>query len=482
MTVRKSIYSGVFFTAITKYSGIVISIIIGAILARLLSPEEFGTVALVTVFIAFFNILSDVGIGPAVIQNKDLTKKDIESIFFFSILLGFVLAAIFFFSSQIIASFYKNLELIPIIKLLSLTVLFSSFRIVPNALLLKNLQFKKVGIVMVSVQLLSGLFAIYFAYKGFSYYALVYKSIFDSFFTFALFYFLSPISLKFGIKKAAIKKIFRFSAFQFSFNFINYFSRNADNLLIGKYISPTALGFYDKSYQLMLLPVHNLTHVITPVLHPVLSEFQNDTLRIYNAYLKVIKLLAFIGFPLSVFLYFSAHEIIFILFGSQWGNSVPVFKLLALTIGVQMVLSSSGSIFQAVNRTDLLFYSGVLSAICMVSGICFGIFVGESTIFVAYGLIVAFIINFIQGFYMLIKMALHANFFNFLKVFIVPLSTAFFIAIALWFVSEWDLGNYVFKISINFLISLIIFFASVMTKKEYRILLKNQYIKLKNKK
>jgi len=473
MTIRKNITSGVLYTGITRYSGILISIIIGAILARLLSPAEFGMVALVTVFISFFNILSNVGIGPAVIQNKELTEEDVQSIFLFSIFLGFVLALGFFLSSTLIASFYNNTELILLTRLLSLTVLFSAFGIVPNALLLKKLKFKQVGVATIIVQLFSGVFAVFFAYKGFSYYALVYKSIFDSFFTFLLFYWLSSIKLKFNLQKSAIKKIMRFSTFQFLFNFINYFSRNTDNLLIGKFISPAALGYYDKSYQLMMMPVQNLTHVITPVLHPVLSAFHNDKNKIYNSYLKVVKLLATIGFPLSVFLYFAAPEIIYILYGTQWEQSVPVFKILALTVGIQMVLSSSGAIFQAVNRTDLLFYSGTLSAVFMVSGICYGIFVGKSIEAVGYGLIGAFVINFFQGFYMLIKIALEFSFLKFLKILFFPLLISSAIALVLWSISGTRFQNNIFSFLVKSLSACFTFSILFLSMKKNRNFVKN---------
>ena len=468
---RQNISTGILYTAITKYSGVVISIVIGAVLARLLSPAEFGVVALVTVFISFFNILSDVGIGPAIVQNKELTEKDVQSIFLFSISLGVVLSLLFFLSSTIIAYFYNNTELIPLTRLLSLTVLFSAFRIVPNALLLKKLKFKKVGLATIFVQLFSGIFAVILAYKGFSYYALVYKSIFDSFFLCFLFYWLSPIKLKLKIDKNALQKIMHFSTFQFLFNFINYFSRNADNLLIGKFISPSALGYYDRSYQLMMMPVQNLTHVITPVLHPVLSEFQNDKPKIYEAYLKVIKLLAAIGFPLSVFLYFAASEIILILYGQQWEQSIPVFELLALTVGIQMVLSSSGSIFQAVNRTDLLFYSGSLSAIIMISGVCYGIFIGKSIEAVGHGLMFSFTINFFQGFYFLIKIALKSSIRKFLKIFIFPIIVSAFVGLSLWFFVKMNFENLYLSFVLKIIIYIFVFCIVNLFKKENREIL-----------
>jgi teichuronic acid exporter len=480
-SIRKNISSGIFYTALGKYSGILVSIVIGSIMARLLTPEEFGIVALVMVFINFFNLLSDFGVGPAIIQNKELTERDIQSIFLASIVLGIVFSLLFFFSSGAIALFYNNPELIAMTRLLSLVVLLYSIRVVPYALSVKKQRFKEIGIISVSVQLISGVVSIVLAYRGFGYYALIYRSIFDGLITFIAFYYMSPIRIVLIIKKKSLKMIARFSTFQFFFNFINYFSRNLDNLLIGKFISPVSLGLYDKSYQLMLLPVQNLTHVITPVLHPILSEFQNDTVRIYNAYSKVVKLLATIGFPLSVFIYFSAQEIILILYGSQWEESIPVFKILALSIGIQMVLSSSGSIFQARNRTDLLFISGLLSAITTIGAICYGIFVGKSLETVAYCLMIAFLFNFFQCFYILIVQVLKFSFLNFLKIFIFPILISVGIGIGLWLGSNFEIKNVFFSILLKIGVSSLVFGAIFLSVTENRQLVIKKINLFKNK-
>ncbi|MEX2594842.1 MAG: lipopolysaccharide biosynthesis protein [Anditalea sp.] len=430
-SIQRTLGSGIAFTAVAKYSNIFFSIFIGAILARLLTPAEFGIVAIVTVFVSFFNLLTNFGIGPAVVQNRDLSKEDIRSIFSLSILLGIFFAGCFFLSSSIIAGFYNEPDLVNVVRLLSVAILFYSMQIVPHALNQKKLRFKQLGIISVTVQLFSGSLAIILAYQGFSYYALVFKSIFDGLATLIAFYWLAPVKITFNIRMEAFRKIARFSSFQFMFNFINYFSRNADSLLIGKFFSAAALGYYDKSYRLMTLPVSNLTHVITPVLMPVLSEFQHDKQRIYLIYIKVVRILATIGFPLSIFLYFSAPEIIYIIYGPQWDQSIPVFKLLALTVGIQMVLSSSGSIYQAVNRTDLLFYAGFLGAILMVGGISYGVFIGESLESIGYGLIFAFTTNFFVGFYMLIKLSLKSSYSFFLKTFLFPLAISLGMALTL---------------------------------------------------
>ncbi|SOC80329.1 polysaccharide transporter, PST family [Salinimicrobium sediminis] len=461
---------GIFYTAIAKYSGVIISLVVGAVLARLLTPEEFGIVALVTVFVTFFNLLGNFGLGPAIVQRKHLTPGDIQSIFSFSLVMGVGLATAFFFSAGLIAGFYEEPELIPIVRILALSILFNIFRIVPSALLLKKLEFKQIGIIKTSVHLLSGLAAIVMAYYNFSYYALVYKSIIDGFLIFIIFFGMVPVIPVLNIRKKPLREIASFSTYQFGFNFINYFSRNLDNLLIGKYLGNANLGYYNKSYGLMMLPVGNLTNVITPVLHPVLSNYQHNKLFIFNTYLKLIKVLAMLGFPLSIFLYFAAPELILIIYGNQWGPSIPVFQILAFTVGFQVCLSSSGSIFQAVDRTDLLFLSGLLSAILMVSGIMYGVFIGGNIEAVGLGLVIAFVLNFFQGFFMVTHYALNQSFLLFLKTLIIPLIASLFAAVPLFLFDQNKLDSDILNLLIKSLIFgvfLVIFFLATPVTREF---------------
>jgi PST family polysaccharide transporter len=141
--------------------------------------------------------------------------------------------------------------------------------------------------------------------------------------------------------------------------------------------------------------------VLTPAIQPFFSDFQDDKQRIYNSYLKIVSLLAMIGFPLSVFLHFAAPELILFVFGDQWNASIPVFKILAWSVGIQIVHSSAGSIFQAANDTKRLFFVGFCGAILMTGGICAGIFCFDSLEAVAYALLCALGINFVQCIYIL---------------------------------------------------------------------------------
>lgn len=405
---KKELLSGVFYTAIAKYSGIIISLVVAGVLARLIAPEEFGIVAVATVIISFFSIFSDLGIGAAIIQNKTLDENDLSHIFSFTIWSGIILALLFFLCSWPISWYYRHdSTLLVICQILSVNLFFASANIVPNALLFKAKEFRFIAWRSLGVQIAGGSIAIAAALNGAGLYALIINPILSSILLFIISYRKYPQHLikTWGI--SSIRKIFSFSAYQFLFNVINYFSRNLDKLLIGKYMGMSPLGYYEKSYRLMMLPLQNITHVITPVMHPIFSDYQNDLNRLAASYEKIIRLLAFIGLPLSVFLWFTAREITLIIFGEQWVPSIAVFQILAISVGVQIIMASSGSIFQASNDTRSLFICGVFSAALNVTGILTGIFFFKSLEAVAWCITITFCINFLQCYWQMYRITFH---------------------------------------------------------------------------
>ncbi len=372
---KHKLKTGIAYTAVAKYSGIVISLGVTAILSRLLDPADFGVIAIATVFIVFFSIFSDMGIGAAIIQKRDLDRIDISSLYSYTIFLGLVLAVAFFFSSWIIGAIYEDRQLIPICQLLSINILFATWNIVPNGLLLRDKQFKFIGIRTICVQLFLAIVSVFVAYQGGGVYTLLINPLGNSVLLFLFSYKKRPVSFTFRPTFNSVKKIASYSGFSFGFSLINYFTRNLDKLFIGKFFGMSQLGYYEKSYRLMLLPVQNLTHVITPVLHPILADYQNNILQQANKYFKLLKILALLGFPISCFLYFSAESMVVIIFGDQWMPSVPVFKILSLTIGLQITGSTIGAFLQATNMTKQMFWLGCINTLVSISGLSIGIFV-----------------------------------------------------------------------------------------------------------
>lgn len=260
----------------SKYSTVIIQIIINAILSRLIDPSVFGLIAIITVFVNFFNILSDMGISSAIIQNKKLTTKDIENIFSFTFYLGFILGFLFILFSFFLAVFYNNKIYINISFILFFSIFFNTINMVPNVIILKNKNFIEMGIRTITISLVVGIITIILTLIGMNYYALILNSVLFSIFIFIWNYSKVKIRFNFKVNFMSLDKIKKHSSFQFAFQVVNYFSRNMDNLLIGKFMSNNQLAYYDKSYKLMLYPIGMVTNVITPIMHPIFSDYQNN--------------------------------------------------------------------------------------------------------------------------------------------------------------------------------------------------------------
>ena len=268
-----------------------------------------------------------------------------------------------------------------------------------------------------------------------------------------------------------LRKIFSYSAYQFLFNVINYFSRNLDKLLIGKYMGMSDLGYYEKSYRLMMLPLQNITQVITPVMHPIFSDFQDDKGKLATSYERILRFLAFIGLPLSVLLFFTAEEVTLIIFGDQWLPSVPVFRILSLSVGIQIILSSSGSIFQAAGDTKSLFVCGLFSSALNVAGMLLGIFYFGTLTAVASCIAVTFTVNFAQCYWQMYRVTFRRSVLPFVRQLLSPMAVSLLMAAILLPIQYATEGINIFlTIIVKSIVSFTIFGGYIQVTREYDLL------------
>ena len=409
-----SIKKAVYINATARYSTLFLGLLFSAVLARILTPEDYGIVAVTVVFTTFFSLLSDLGLGAGIIQNKELDQEDIGHIFAFSLRLALVLAGAFALFSIPMSYFYGNPVYVPVGILLAVSLFFNTMNVVPNALLLKQKEFKSVALRIFCACIVSGIAGIVLALIGLKFYALVAQSIINSAFIFGWNYLSTRPPIARRVRRESLDRIRSYSGFLFGFNLINYFARNTDNLLIGKVMGPAQLGHYDKAYKLMLYPVNNLTHVITPVLHPILSEHQTNKEYIYDKYRQVVKVLSLLGAFITPFCWFACSEIIRIMYGQQWLAAIPCLQWMSLAMWAQMILSSAGSIFQSVGDTKRLFLSGSINAVLVVAFIIAGLLEGSITA-VARNVALAYNIQFVATFYILVHLSLGLRCRDFLK-------------------------------------------------------------------
>ena len=393
-----SIKKAAFINAAANYSCVILQLGFSAVLARILLPEDYGVIGVMTVFTTFFSVLANMGIGTAVIQNKELSDYDVSNIFTFNLYVAVGLSIIFAIFSVPLSKFYGNSVYIPIGCLLSVSLFFSTMNMVPNALLMKEKKFVRIGLRMITTTVVSSGIAIVLAKLGLKYYALAAQSIIQVMVNFIWNYSSTRIKLRIKCDFGSVKKIFSFSSYQFAFNVFNYFARNADNLLVAKFMGDTQLGYYDKAYKL-------------------------------ENYMKIVKILSLLGLFVGAYMYFASYEIICMMFGEHWAAAIPCLAMLSLSVWAQVVNSSSGAIFQSLGNTKNLFITGVLSSSTTLIGIVLGIVFGDIST-VARNAMISYNINFMISYFMLIKMTFGFSFLKFLKSFIPDVCIAVMVCIA----------------------------------------------------
>lgn len=456
-TFKKELISGTLYTGIAKYLSIGVSIGVTAVLSRLLVPADFGIIAIASIFIGIITLLTGSGMSPAIIQDRTLNKKELKHIFSFTIYLAFVGTIIFLACAPIIKYLYNDEQLLHIYMILSINVFFSILNIVPNALLFKEKRFKYIALRTFLIQATLGIISIGCAFGGFGIYALLINPVIGSILLFIISYSCYPIKFSLSLDFTPIKRILPYSIYQIGFNLINYTYRNIDKLLIGKYMGFSQLGFYEKSYRLMMLPLENIANIINPVLHPLLCEYQNDHQFIFEKYKKIIQYFAYLGFPLSVLCFFSAEEMILLLFGTQWQLSIEVFKILSLSIGIQLIQSAVGAVFQSTGHVKQMFYSGLVTFIVTIGAISAGIYSHNLDQLATY-IVIAFYIAFVIYHWVLIVQIMKVSMISFLSILIRPILASIIISIPLLIINFYFKSESLFiNLIIKFITGIIMF-------------------------
>lgn len=383
-TLARQASGAVFWNALAKFGTQLFQLIVAAVLARLLSPEDFGLVAMVFVFSGFVSAISSAGMSSAVVQFRALDAEDFGTVLCLSLIVGGVMTLLFAGLATPIAAFYGLPEIAPVVVVISISFLVAASSRVPLGLLERQLAFRTIALIRVTAALVGGVIGIAAALLNGSYWALIAQLMCTEVLTTVLIYAAARWRPRLRFDRRVARMVIGFSGHLTLFNVINHSARNFDNLLIGRLLGAASLGFYNRAYALMLYPVNVLATVVTPVLHPVLVDMQGDTPRMSRAYLRIARLIAMLSFPLMTVLGLLAPEVIQIVWGPGWERSGPVFRILCVVGAVQSIVSASSSIFLAVGRANLLLRIGTLNAIAAMSGIAIGLRWGIEGVAIGY--------------------------------------------------------------------------------------------------
>lgn len=412
----KKLRNALLKSMLSRYAGYAFGVISLMLLARAFTPELFGVLALVQSMFLFFQLIAEAGLGPAVINLEKLENDDRDGLFGLMLLFGGGLMLVVLLASSYLPLFFQIDSLDKVVVIVAPSLLFFAASVLPSALLQREQAFYKLANASVVAEIVSTLTVLFAVCWLEPLYALSLKMPIHAFAVYIMLFSFSKETEfgqpKVGCKFSAIKPILSFSSYQFGFNFINYFSRNLDTILVGKYLGASSLGVYDKAYQLMRYPLILLTFAMTPAVQPVIKQFNQNTEEVEQLHRYFLLRLSMVGALAGLLLFFLADWIVVFILGDQWAQVIPIFKILSIAIPVQVVLASTGSFFQALNRADLLFYSGCLSACVMILAIIWGVAQQNLTL-LSWALVAAFHINFIQAYFIMYRLIFSKNLLKF---------------------------------------------------------------------
>ena len=415
---KEKTISGLKWNTLNRIVGQVFTLVIGIVLARILSPKEFGILGMVTVLTGFANIFVDFGFTSAIIQNKESGVRHWSSVFWINLIVSVVIAVLFSWLAPFVAEFYGVPELKNLTVVVSWTFFLQSFNLVQLSLLQKELRFKELTIIGLAAQLIAGVIAIWAAYKGYSYWSLVIRQYIVIIVTIIGAWLFSKWLPRFILDRSALKELVQFTLPLVGTKSMNYWTRNADNLMIGKILGEGPLGIYNQAYRLMLLPLQNISSVISGVMFPAYSLIQDDKERVKKIYLQITRAIAFITFPAMFGLCVVAEPFILTLLGEKWKEVIPILQILAPIGATQSLGTLAGNIFLSQGATDQQFKIGLFVKPYTILLMFLGIYLG-GLMGIAIGYFIATLTMMPVMYYFmgrLINLSLKEIFFNLARI------------------------------------------------------------------
>jgi teichuronic acid exporter len=339
--------SGLNWNLLNNYVNSITVTIIGVVLARLLTPQDFGLVGMVFVFTGLADLFATLGMGKSVIRFRNLNDDHIKTATTITMVSSILIFGVFYFASPLIANFYNEPRLISILRVLSTIFILKGINTVSYAQITKELDFKTIMLINISTSVIYGLVSSLMALLNFGVWSLVYGRIASQALAVVMSTYKYPVKLMPTLKKKEFKELMSTGTGISLSSILLYGSSNVDYLIVGKFINPFALGLYTRAFNLMTQSITRIAGGIYTVLFPAFASAQHDKQKLKKAYLRTIKTVSYFVFPVQAVLIIDADYVIKGLYGSKWVGAIPVFRILAFGGILRTTLSYSGALAQA---------------------------------------------------------------------------------------------------------------------------------------
>lgn len=401
-----------------------LTLITGVILARLLSPEEFGLLGMANVFLALFQVFVDSGFGYTIIRTKDLNARLINTSFSLNIVIGVITFIFFYFSAQIISDFFNAPNLVPVIQLLSVVIIINSLRIVPLNINVRELKFKERARIDILANIIGGIVGITLAFLDYGVLSLVWQMIISSAVTTFAHNFVAKISYKIEIHIDEVKTIYK-TSHRILFNqILSTIFNNLNNIVIGRYYTAGDLGFYNRAKSFQKLVQNSTVQMTQRAIFPVFSKIDSLT-ETYIITRETVRKLSLLAMPIILFVGAIADNFIIVLLTDKWAESINYLVLLTIYSSLFVPQMVFINVLKA-NDDKLFFRSEYISKIIRLTLLIVAVPFGISAIIISQ-IVQVFIVNFISG-HLLNKFLKEYTIKNQIRDYAMPLFSSFLIA------------------------------------------------------
>jgi len=374
MTIKKQVNSGIKWNTLSTIITVLIQIIQVSILTRFLEKEDFGLMAMVMFVLGFMTMFQDLGIGVAILHKQNITKKQYSSLFWFNFIITFLLFILFIMLIPTIVYFFEDQRLSSLLYIMSFSLIISSFGRMYQTTAQKDFKFKYISLVNISSSTLGFLLVIYLAYKDYGVYALVYSSLFRV-------TIVNSIFFVYGIKQHGLMLYFSFieiisfikiGLYQLGSELINYFSKELDILIIGKFFGSEILGGYSLAKQLVFRPASFFSSIVNTIAVPVFAKIQSNLLLMQVEYMKYAKIFNTLNFLIYFLIIIFAKYIVLILYGEKFLYVTTLVQILSIYAYLRVIINFNSSLIISLGRTDIGFKWTIISGIFLSSTILIG--------------------------------------------------------------------------------------------------------------
>lgn len=352
-TLKQATTKGLFWSSVERFSNQGVQFVFSIILARLLSPSDYGIIAMVTIFFAVAQSFVDSGFSNALVRKTDRVEEDLSTCFYFNIGVGIIAYIVLFLIAPLVANFYNQPILSPIIRITGLEVMLNSLCVVQQALFMIKIDFKSQAKITLSATVISGIVGILLAYQGYGIWALVWQGVASSIVRMGLLWLMSKWRPRTGFSKSSFNYLFGYGSKLLASGLLDTIYNNIYPIVIGKFYNPAQLGNYSRALGWAQLPSANITSILQRVTFPVLSAIQDDTLRLQNSYRRLLKLSAFIVFPLMMGLAAIASPLIRVILTAKWDGCVLYLQILCFALMLYPIHAINLNLLQVKGRSDL---------------------------------------------------------------------------------------------------------------------------------